>query len=736
MRRTVITTAVVSLLVLLGATVASAETLSPWWHITSSTAPTYIQPGQATDELQRLTVSANAGTYELRGEGVEAGSLDRSPGLTGLASGVARYISPAVGEKPEQLQAELEGVYGEHNLEVTSPCTATPNPACPKSLNAYEVYEVKFVERLANASVLPIHVESRGLSGGTEKVADRQVAVGRPDGTIVVTATNLGDASPPTECVNVGAGGGRYADPGCTDKVELGEGEFEARLKQPITIKDMLPPGLTPVTIEGVANVSQELKYDPIECSKTELSCTFTGTPPSFVDGYDKEYYEATVSQARQIQMRIGVDVTGASTGESNAASIAGGETPAATVKTPLTISTEPIPFGVSSYELRPEEAGGSLDTRAGSHPFQVTTALDFNQNAEGQPVAMAKDLHFQLPPGLIGDPTPFPQCPLATFLQEGGQAGHPECPADTVVGFTTGSLVIIDNGNGHTQFSFEDKVFNVEPAAGEPARFAFMADTGGGLVPLVPVYLNTSVRTGGDYGVTVSTHNISQIAEFVAGETVFWGVPGDARHGVDTESHPPPLLSMPTTCSGLLHTTVEAASWLQPTAFQSLANTEPVVALDGCNRLPFVPEIKVSPDSQQASKPTGLTVDVHVPQEGQLNPEGLAQSNVRNITVALPQGVAIDPSGGDGLEACSASAGSALDGHLGIPGDEIGFEGFRNLSSSPVSAIPRSRRTCRAPSTRSRPASRKRWNRAATSVPTRRRSAKRRSARRCCPTR
>ncbi len=368
-------------------------------------------------------------------------------------------------------------------------------------------------------------------------------------------------------------------------------------------------------------------------------------------------------------------------------------------------VSDAPTPFGVSLYEARPEEAGGAPDTQAGSHPFQFTTTFQPNETLEaktqtakeslpgtqGSTVGMAKDLHFQLPPGLIGDPTPFQQCTLAQFLTKVPGAGNSEneCSEQTVVGVAQIGIRLDYEGNSEV-IPFVQPIDNLEPAVGEPARFGFVVNHGE-----VPVLLTTAVRTGGDYGVTVNALNITQRVEFIFSEVTFWGVPGDPRHNSSRGTrclenayhsvfdknvggcpsfeggvHPPPLLSLPTSCTGPLQTMVEADSWQEPHNVVPLASTEPMPALDGCNRLPFVPQIKVSPDGEQASKPTGLTVDVHVPQEGQLNPDGLAQSNVKDIVVTLPAGVTLNPSAADGLTSCSEAQVGYLPGESKPPGE------------------------------------------------------------------
>lgn len=219
--------------------------------------------------------------------------------------------------------------------------------------------------------------------------------------------------------------------------------------------------------------------------------------------------------------------------------------------------------------------------------------------------------------------------------------------------------------------------VVNLEPSVGEPAKFGFQTAVG-------PVILDTSIRTGGDYGVTVTVSNIVNIP-FLGSQVTLWGVPADPRHDgqrtaaciedtgpkifsegneftcpANEQEHP--FLIMPTACDGPLHSTVESDSWSSQGVFESGEYTfqtgpggnggEPF-AIDGCNHLSFEPSISVSPDGQQASTPTGLTVDVHVPQEASLNPVGLADAAVKDTTVALPVGVGLNPAGADGLSAC-----------------------------------------------------------------------------------
>jgi hypothetical protein len=518
----------------------------------------------------------------------------------------------------------------------------------------------------------------------------------RGDGTITVRATNLGDATTKSECVKAAiTEKGSFNDSNCTQQAlmgflhKTGEGEWERNVA-PITIVDTLPEGVRVAETEinagnlhihaGEPDITAhgESIQEGASAEGVVMPCALAGrTVTCTYEGGDRH---RPLPGYESLTMAINVEVEKGKGGGVNEVSVEGGGAAPVASKKALALSDAPPPFGVQGYELTPEEEGGLPDTQAGSHPFQLTTTIALNAQTvpvsefggveeypQVQPVGtFTKDLRFNLPPGLVGNPVPLPKCNTKAFLEEGTSATA-LCPADTVVGAAS---VVTAGGIPETPI-VTNPLYSLEPAVGEPARFGFQTGAG-------PAFIDVSVRTGGDYGVVATVPNITQSLEFLSAQVTFWGVPGDPRHdttrGKECLAHlqnqaeisctergaERPFLVMPTSCTGPLQTSVEGDSWEQPGQFTApkeyeFQNSEgELLQQNGCDALNFGPSISVAPDGTQGSSPTGLAVDVHVPQNASLNPTGLAESSVKDTTVILPAGLVLNPAAADGLLACS----------------------------------------------------------------------------------
>jgi hypothetical protein len=470
---------------------------------------------------------------------------------------------------------------------------------------------------------------------------------------------------------------------------DLGDAPVEASETSPVTIATKLPSWLVPTPIEfhsakdpavsgavGPKSFNGSVFGRKLSCEEVTVSCMF----------------EAPVSPFVPIRVNILAKVEpGAeqSSERSIETTITGGDTPSARVVEPLTVSSEAVPFGVEKYEMTPETETGAQDTQAGSHPFQLTTSLSFNSelntnNPEQilEPIAphLVKDVRVHLPVGLVGNATALPQCgevDFTTLLNE----SFNQCPADTVVGV---AMTTFSEPKTLPFYTKPAPIFNLVPAPGEPARFGYVIDG-------IPVVLDTSVRTGSDYGVTVTASNIQQISSVIESTVTFWGVPDSHSHDASRgwgcvaekyyvvagaaeepceggEASPKPFLTLPTSCRGPFQSSVEVDSWNEPEPeSKSLVVEAPTPKLDGCNQLPFKAGIEAAPDIESASSPTGLKVNVHVPQTTAVNPEGISASDVKDIQVTLPEGMTLNPSGANNLEACSEGL--------------VGFTGFGELN-------------------------------------------------------
>ena len=107
-------------------------------------------------------------------------------------------------------------------------------------------------------------------------------------------------------------------------------------------------------------------------------------------------------------------------------------------------------------------------------------------------------------------------------------------------------------------------------------------------------------------------------------------------------------FLTLPATCAYPLQTTARGDSWQEPNAW--LTESVEVAQMTGCDLLRFDPTLDITPETTQAEGPSGLKLQVQLPQsEG---PTELSAAPLQNTKLTLPEGVSLPAMGR--LEGCS----------------------------------------------------------------------------------
>jgi hypothetical protein len=333
-----------------------------------------------------------------------------------------------------------------------------------------------------------------------------------------------------------------------------------------------------------------------------------------------------------------------------NKVTVTGGEaSPVSTASTNEIASSIP-PFGVSNFNFYIGGSNGQRDTQAGGHPYELTTTIDLNNavpvdGPEGSGVLSTsvqdlKDVVVDLPLGFAGSTLAAPEC---TLTQLSGKA----CPSDTVIGH----LLTEPEGLPH----INSPIWNLVPERGVPAEFGYDDLIGGSHVFYVRV-----VPTARGYVLQATNPDIPQIslAHIVA---TFYGDP--AEHD-ETGNANVPFFTNPTGCeSGPLVASIHLDSWQNPGRFNAdgtpdftdpawASATSESPAVTGCNSLQFTPELSAQPTTSVADSPSGLDFEMKLPQTE--NAGVAATPALKRAEVTLPEGMTVDPSAGDGLQACS----------------------------------------------------------------------------------
>jgi hypothetical protein len=302
---------------------------------------------------------------------------------------------------------------------------------------------------------------------------------------------------------------------------------------------------------------------------------------------------------------------------------------------------------------------------QAGAHP-DLSLAFKVKTGSDGLPVEGVRDVDVDLPKGMVGNPTGVPTCRPADLINPG--AGGANC----AMGAQVGTAEIVAWASGGRQ-EINVGLFNIAHGPDVPAQFGFNFS---GVIGLI----TARVRPG-DYGISSGSFAISQGEAVEAVRVTLWGVPGDPSHDWLRQDHvqqigtvtnhfntpqafrlklqapPVPFLTLPPACtSEPLAFTVRGDSWEHPGAFDTRTLTADEdgtpFLMEGCEKVPFKPSVDVRPLAHAADEPSGLNVDLRVPQPQ--DPDGIASAHVRSVKVVFPEGVSVSPSSAAGLGACA----------------------------------------------------------------------------------
>lgn len=145
-----------------------------------------------------------------------------------------------------------------------------------------------------------------------------------------------------------------------------------------VTVTDTLPAGVAAQSVHFYAQ-----RFDRLDLGSLPLAPPVCEVQPGRVRCTYPEFFPGlNAYEALEMQIPVHVAANTASGGE-NRLDISGGEAAGVSFSRPLVTGGATTPFAVDDFELAPEEEGGALDAQAGSHPFQLSSTITLNQNAD-----------------------------------------------------------------------------------------------------------------------------------------------------------------------------------------------------------------------------------------------------------------------------------------------------------------------------------------------------------------
>ncbi len=329
-----------------------------------------------------------------------------------------------------------------------------------------------------------------------------------------------------------------------------------------------------------------------------------------------------------------------------------GGATAAGEYVQPITVSDTPAGHGVQAFFAGAFDENGNPETRAGAHPNLAMAAFLMNTvvGATGKINPAGGDtrqVDVDLPAGFVANPLIAPRCPRAHWF----------CGGDAWVGHAGYEINAFGQGFARSGLS------NMMPPDGSPGQVSFRT--------IVTRATVTAKLRPDDYGIKTLAENIVTTYKLYGSFVTLWGRPGSSVYdnircsglfgdGTCESDQGGPgtvdeaFITNPMECSGeSVSTLIGTFAWQNPGVLAGpVASDSPPVT--DCGDVPFEPSVSVTPTSSGPDSASGVDFDLTLPQDGLTDPDAIATSHLKDVSVDLPEGVAVNPSAATGLEGCS----------------------------------------------------------------------------------
>jgi hypothetical protein len=308
------------------------------------------------------------------------------------------------------------------------------------------------------------------------------------------------------------------------------------------------------------------------------------------------------------------------------------------------------------------EEAAEIYTQTTGHPPFGVT---DFKLNRKQiqttpfpafAPVQNLKHLRIDVAPGVSTNPEAVTKCSIESFTREKegvevkpGLVAYPapNCPTSEIGENVVKTVVETPTPGVFADVELTGKVYNLEQPNGMSSYFGVALNA----APLlgVPLFLHTfiegHVEWASDYHDLFEINNIAP--GLLESRLTFFGNIGTGG-----------FLTNPSSCVGPGAATTTGWHGESYEGSSAPGSYTAPIGTEGCNGLPpfalapFAPTFTLTPETTQSDLPDGATTELVLPHNP--NPAEPDSAQLKTASVALPEGMTINPSAAHGLQACT----------------------------------------------------------------------------------